>query len=147
MHQLHRTRPATPEDLWRLADLAHARGLRVFEVGSQRWFCTSHSNPFALHVVTGFSCDCRGFMEHQRCSHHAALLAHLGWLPELEDAAPASATVDTTTDCPACPACCGCGVVTYRTFEERCTTCGGSGVRPNHHLHDVPPAPMVAAAA
>jgi hypothetical protein len=45
-----------------------------------------------------------------------------------------------------CPDCCGCDVVVYRTFEERCSHCGGSGVRPNHHLHDAPAAPMVAAA-
>jgi hypothetical protein len=142
--QQQRTRPATAEDFHRLADLAQARDLRVFEVGPNQWFCTSQSDPFALHTVTGFSCDCRGFLHHQRCIHHAALLAHLGWLPELEDETPASAMGDTPADCPAC---CGCGVVTYRTFEERCTTCGGSGIRPNHHLHDAPAAPMVAAAA
>jgi hypothetical protein len=36
-------------------------------------------------VVTGFSCNCPGFISHQRCTHHALLLAYLGWLPEIED--------------------------------------------------------------
>ena len=145
MDQGTRTRPATAADFHRLAELAHARGLRVFELGSNRWFCTSHSNPFALHTVTAYSCDCQGFLAHGRCSHYAALLAHLGWLPEVDiDVELPELPEKTTSDCPAC---CGCGVVTYRSFEERCATCGGSGIRPNHHLHDVPPAPMVAAAA
>jgi hypothetical protein len=137
-------RPATAEDFHRLADLAQARGLRVFEAGPNQWFYTSHTDPFALHTVTGFSCDCRGFLHHQRCTHHAALLAHLGWLPEVEDELSVRTESLTPVDCPAC---CGCGVVTYRTFEERCTTCGGSGIKPNHHLHDAPALPMVAAAA
>ena len=137
MDQGTRTRPATAADFHRLAELAHARGLRVFELGSNRWFCTSHSNPFALHTVTAYSCDCQGFLAHGRCSHYAALLAHLGWLPEVEDGSSAPAD---------CPDCSGCGVQTFRSFEERCSTCGGSGVRPNHHLHDVPAVPMVAAA-
>ena len=46
-----------------------------------------------------------------------------------------------------CPDCCGCGVQHYRSVEERCSSCGGSGVRPNPHLHDAPAAPMAAAAA
>jgi hypothetical protein len=139
--QERRTRPATAADFHRLADLAHERGLRLFREG-QRWYCSSASRPGEAHYVTGLSCDCPGFIAHQRCTHHALLLERLGWLPEVEpdmpyvEASPAD-----------CPACCGCGVVTYRTFEERCTTCGGSGIKPNHHLHDAPALPMVAAAA
>src|SRR3954468_22398162 len=89
MEQVTRTRPATVADFHRLADLAQERGLRVFEGSPNHWFCTSASDPFKLHVVTGFSCDCQGFIAHQRCSHHAALLSHLGWLPEFEDEASA----------------------------------------------------------
>src|SRR3954447_3144451 len=88
MDQGTRIRPATAADFHRLADLAQARGLRVFELGPNRWFCTSHSNPFSLHVVTGLSCDCAGFCHVGRCTHHAALLAHLGWLPEVEPDLP-----------------------------------------------------------
>jgi hypothetical protein len=46
------------------------------------WFCSSASSP-EPHYVTGLSCDCRGFMGHQRCTHYALLLDHLGWLPEV----------------------------------------------------------------
>jgi hypothetical protein len=142
MNELGKRRPATAADFHRLADLAHARGLRIFEVGSNRWFCTSHTDPFALHVVTGFSCDCQGFLAHGRCSHYAALLAHLGWLPELEEETPASATGGTTTDCPDCT---GCGVVVYRTFEERCPTCGGTGIKPDRRLAGAPAIQPIAA--
>jgi hypothetical protein len=139
--QESRTRPATAADFHRLADVAHQRGLQLFRDGP-RWYCSSASTAGGCHYVTGLSCDCPGFIAHQRCTHHALLLERLGWLPEVEPDMP---YVETS---PAdCPACCGCGVVTYRTFEERCTTCGGSGIKPNHHLHDAPALPMVAAAA
>jgi hypothetical protein len=139
--QERRTKPVVAGDFHRLADLAHERGLRLFRDGN-RWYCSSASDAGGCHYVTGVSCDCPGFIAHQRCTHHALLLERLGWLPEVEPDMPYVET--SAVDCPAC---CGCGVVTYRTFEERCTTCGGSGIRPNHHLHDAPPAPMVAAAA
>jgi hypothetical protein len=138
--QERRTKPATAADFHRLADLAHERGLRLFRDGP-RWYCSSASDAGGCHYVTGFSCDCPGFIAHQRCSHHALLLERLGWLPEVEPDLPYVEA--SAADCPACS---GCGVVVYRTFEERCSTCGGSGIRPNHHLHDAPVAPMVAAA-
>jgi hypothetical protein len=159
MDQGTRTRPATAVDFHRLADVAHQRGLRLFRDGG-RWYCSSASNAGGCHYVTGLSCDCQGFLAHQRCTHHALLLGRLGWIPEVEESTVAFATAGqengrtdaesslvsvafATTDCSAC---CGCGVVTYRTFEERCTTCGGSGIKPDHRLHDAPAAPMVAAA-
>jgi hypothetical protein len=120
--QEQRSHPATTEDFHRLADLAQERGLRVFELGPNRWFCTSHTDPFALHVVTGLSCDCRSFLHHQRCSHHAALLAHLGWLPELEVESPAPQQ---------CFWCSGSGRIPNDQHEryDRCEPCGGTGVR------------------
>src|SRR5215216_1945772 len=78
-----RTRPATAADFHRLADLAHERGLRLFRDGS-RWYCSSASDAGGCHYVTGFSCDCPGFISHQRCTHHALLLERLGWIPEVE---------------------------------------------------------------
>jgi hypothetical protein len=113
-------RPTTPEDLHRLAALAHTRGLRLTQESAGVWFCSSarqHTDP---HYVTGLSCDCRGFQEHQRCSHFALLLEHLGWLPEVE---PTPATVQ-------CAGCSGGGVLVYRSFEERCPACQGSGEIP-----------------
>jgi hypothetical protein len=79
-----RSRPTTPADLHRLAARAQERGLRLTQERPGVWFCSSASRP-ELHYVTGLSCDCRGFIEHQRCTHHARLLDHLGWLPEIED--------------------------------------------------------------
>ena len=126
--QERRHRLTTAADFHRLADLAHARGLRVFELGSNRWFCTSHSNPFALHTVTAYSCDCQGFLAHGRCSHYAALLAHLGWLPALEpEDAPATAP---------CVNCSGGGVLYVRACERAgwphppCPECQGAGEVP-----------------
>jgi hypothetical protein len=78
-----RPRPKTAEDLHRLAELAHQRGLRLTQEHATVWFCSSTSSP-EPHYVTGLSCDCRGFMEHQRCTHYALLLARLGWLPAAE---------------------------------------------------------------
>jgi hypothetical protein len=140
--QERRTRPATAADFHRLADLAQERGLRVFEGGSNQWFCTSHSDPFALHTVTGFSCDCRGFLHHQRCSHHAALLAHLGWLPEAEPEMPSVEV--SSTDCGDCS---GCGLQDFGRYTLPCETCGGSGVRQDRRLQDVPMLQPIATAA
>src|SRR4051812_20075397 len=105
-------RPTTPTDLHRLAAVAQARGLRLTQERLGVWFCSSASSPDP-HYVTGLSCDCRGFQEHQRCSHLAALLAHLGWLPALE-------TEDTPALTP-CATCSGGGVLVYRSFEEPCS--------------------------
>jgi hypothetical protein len=147
MLQSHRSvRPTTVADLHRLADLAHARGLRVFEPAQNHWFCTSHSDPFALHVVTGFSCDCAGFLHVGRCTHHALLLEHLGWLPELPDD-ELSAIAETLAPA-SCPNCSGGGVVHYRSdTEERCPECGGTGIKPDRRLAGQPAVDIVAHAA
>jgi hypothetical protein len=103
-------RPTTPADLHRLAALAQARGLRLSQERAGVWFCSSTTSPDP-HYVTRFSCDCRGFMEHQRCTHLALLLAHLGWLPEVE-----------TVDAPA---------PTPITAGRECLWCFGSGFTPD----------------
>jgi hypothetical protein len=139
MQEPRRTRPATAADFHRLADLAHERGLRLFRDGT-RWYCSSASDTGGCHYVTGVSCDCPGFVAHARCTHHALLLERLGWLPELDSDAPASVE---------CMWCHGTGSV-QNEFHQRyepCAVCGGTGIRPNHHLHDAPAAPMVAVAA
>src|SRR5215213_3081230 len=136
-----RTRPATAADVHRLAAVAHERGLRLFRDGS-RWYCSSASDAGGCHYVTDLSCDCPGFLAHGRCSHHALLLERLGWLPEVEPGMP---SVEAS---PAdCVECCGCGMQDFGRYALPCETCGGSGVRPSHHLHDASPTPMVAAAA
>ena len=138
--EVERTRPATAEDFHRLADLAQERGLRVFEASPNHWYCTSSSDPFKLHVVTGFSCDCPGFISHQRCTHHALLLAHLGWLPEIEDEPVPAET---------CRHCHGRGKVfsEYWLEPRPCEVCGGSGVKPDHRSQGTPSFVPVSAAA
>jgi hypothetical protein len=120
-------RPTTPADLHRLAARAQARGVRLTQERPGVWFCSSASGGDP-HYTTGLSCDCRGFMEHQRCSHYALLLDHLGWLPDVEEPAPVSTMVETPTL--PCPNCSGGGVLVYRSFEERCPVCQGSGEAP-----------------
>ena len=43
------------------------------------------SDPFELHVVTGFTCDCARLPHHGAAPITACLLDHLGWLPDMED--------------------------------------------------------------
>ena len=125
-----RSRPTNVEDLHRLADLGRQRGLRVFEASPGRWFCSSASDQFALHVVTGLSCTCEGFLRHQRCSHNSLLLSELGWLPPQEPEPPA--VVEPIR----CPECLGCGVVYVHQCElagfphPNCTCCDGTGRLP-----------------
>ena len=77
-----RRRPTTPADLHRLAGVARGRGIRLFrEAATGAWFATSATKRGTVYYVTGLSCSCEGFVHHQRCSHHAALLARLNWLP------------------------------------------------------------------
>jgi hypothetical protein len=115
-------RPTTAEDLHRLAALAHAREVRLTQEQPTVWFCSSASSPDP-HYVTGLSCDCRGFQEHQRCSHYALLLEHLGWLPEV------LAGTEPAPD--PCLWCLGSGRIPnddLRQFDL-CATCGGTGTR------------------
>jgi hypothetical protein len=141
MQERRSTRPATAADFHRLADLGKERGLRLFRDGT-RWYCSSASQPGACQYVTGFSCDCPGFIAHQRCTHHALLLDYLGWLPELEDEAPAAQR---------CSACSGAGKVEEWGVSgpigcKPCDSCGGSGVRQDRRLQDAPPVQPAAAA-
>jgi len=82
-----RRRPTTPADVARLAALARVRGVEVFlDAGTGRWFATSATDANACHRLTAYSCDCQGFTAWGRCSHHAALLDRLGWLPAVDTA-------------------------------------------------------------
>ncbi len=75
----------TPADLWRLAEEAERRGVRIFhEPISHEHYALSGSDPTKLYRLTHSSCTCRGSMRWQRCGHWALFLAHLGWLPEVD---------------------------------------------------------------
>jgi hypothetical protein len=119
-------RPTTPEDLHRLAAVAQARGLRLTQESESVWFCSSASQHGDPHYVTGLSCDCRGFQEHQRCTHYALLLDRLGWLPEVE-------TEDASGVPVQCASCSGAGVIYVRDCERAgwphppCPNCKGTG--------------------
>jgi hypothetical protein len=101
-------RPTT-EDLHRLAAPARARGRRLTQEQPTVWYCSSATRPDP-HYVTGLSGDCRGFQEHQRCTHYALLLDHLGWLPKVE-AEDAKAPALTLVPCWTCS---GGGVVSVQ---------------------------------
>ena len=121
-------RPTTAVDLHRLAAQGAANGVQLFtEAATGARFASSASEPGVVYYVTGFSCTCRGFTHHQRCQHHATLLAELGWLPDIEPE-------PEPTGPAACAACDGSGharVYAIRTaryaYRPTCATCKGSG--------------------
>jgi len=104
-----------------LVGTAHAGGLQLTQEQESVWFCSSASSP-EPHYVTGLSCTCHSFQEHQRCSHYALLLEHLGWLPAVVAETPAPQ---------ACFWCQGSGRIPNDQHEryDRCDRCGGSGVQ------------------
>ncbi len=96
--------------LVRLAAEARRREIHILvEPISGEHFATSSSDPSQLYRLTHYSCSCRGFAHHQRCTHYALLLDCLGWLPESPTPSPA--------------------LVVLRVAEVRCHCCGGDGWR------------------
>ena len=73
----------------RLLAKARAEGVKLIRDQDGRHFASSVSRPGTLHYVTAYSCDCRGFVAHQRCKHLAALLAAKGWLDGTPEPDPA----------------------------------------------------------
>jgi hypothetical protein len=127
------TTVATPGDFWRLAEEAERRGVRILvEPISGEHFATSSGDPDKLYRVTAYSCTCRGFMAWQRCTHYAALLARLGWLPDPEpEPSPAAPALASPAAAP-CPECGGTGqehipVAEGRRLVVACFLCEGSG--------------------
>ena len=121
------------EAIVRLAAQAAQRGVQIYRTPDDRHWATSISNPGELHYVTAYSCDCPGFMRHQRCSHHSALLDHLGWLPISPDPTPTPSPV-RMPEVP-CRACNGNGWAYGENWHGRierltCWICDGTGVEP-----------------
>jgi len=77
--------------LHRLARQAHERGVKlIVNQVTNHHFCTSASNRDKLHAVTLYSCDCRGFITHGRCTHYALVLEAYHSLPPIApDSGPA----------------------------------------------------------
>jgi hypothetical protein len=115
------TTTTAAHDLWRLAAEAERRRIRILvEPISGEHFATSASDPGILYRVTGFSCTCKGFLHWQRCTHHAALLSQIGWLPDPEPdpLPPAPAAADPEPPEPIDAACPGEGDRTIRLGGE-----------------------------
>ena len=103
-----RERESVDAAFHRLAAEAARQGVVVYCSDSE-WFAPSRTRPGTLHRVTGYSCDCAGFARHQRCTHHAALLARLGWLPAGDPEPPTPALVALAVPSAPCPDCHGEG--------------------------------------
>lgn len=106
----------------RLAKQARDKGVQIMTYDPTReYFATSVSQPGTLHRVTVLSCDCVGFFRNQRCTHHAALLDHIGELPELPtDPTPAATMTGIEIVCEQCS---GAGYDGNRP----CKACRGRG--------------------
>jgi hypothetical protein len=72
----------------RLAARARQDGVTLTVEEDGRHYATSTSTPGKRYLVTGYSCDCRGFAVHQRCKHHSALLSAMGWLDDADPEPP-----------------------------------------------------------
>ncbi|MGC4106438.1 MAG: hypothetical protein QM753_08800 [Thermomicrobiales bacterium] len=72
---------------------ARAEGMQLLRAQTGEYYATSKSKPGTLHRVTLASCGCLGFVRHQHCRHHSALvMAHLHQeLSEAPALAPACA--------------------------------------------------------
>ena len=81
-----RPSPETPAQIThRLAFGAINAGIRIFQYPhTGEFYASSYRQPDILHRVTRVSCDCGAFIRRGRCSHHAALLHHIGELPGTE---------------------------------------------------------------
>jgi len=99
MDTITRNTETREQALRRLLRVARESGVRLRLDPDGRWFASSVSHPGAWHYVTGFSCTCLGFLRVQRCMHHSALLACLGWLDLDDDPEPTPAAA---LPCPTC---------------------------------------------
>ena len=109
------------ERVVRLARQAQVKGVKVFqELSTGAWFATSASRPGQAHYVTAVSCSCEGFVFSGACSHNAALLDRLGWLPRVTEELPATV---------ACSVCRGSGELWAEGSwsPDTCFVCRGIG--------------------
>jgi hypothetical protein len=123
-----RTSETREQALERLAAKAREEGVKLYQDPADgRYYASSVSTPGRRHYVTGFSCDCAGFVQYDRCKHYAALMSALGWI----------ATAGPEPTGPAvCGHCNGLGETQYTRGTGRgryvydwqtCAACGGGG--------------------
>ncbi len=125
--------------LTRLAGKARTDGIKLYRDRAGRYFASSASKPGTLRFLTGYSCDCRGFMTHQRCKHHSALMTALGWIEDEHDPEPEPPTpISTCNAISPCGECGGLGELQdlevrqygrYHMQWAACPTCDGTGKR------------------
>jgi hypothetical protein len=105
MQMIERQQETREQATRRLADQARRSGVRICrDRRDGRHYASSVSHPGEWHYVTALSCDCRGFVTHQRCQHHSALLAALGWIND-EDPDPEPPVPATSPGSSACHEC------------------------------------------
>jgi hypothetical protein len=130
-------RQETPERWQKALSRAISHNLAYMELigGDGAFAIASTRDEEAGYIATVGSCTCpAGRGGDPVCCHRALVRALTGVMP-----------VDAPVNCPSCN---GGGVVYYRSGnQEPCPHCGGSGIRPDHRLHDAPAVPMVATAA
>jgi len=120
------------ERVVRLARQARTRGVQVYqELSTGAWFATSASRPGRAHYVTAVSCTCEGFVFSGACTHNAALLDRLGWLPQVVDDMPATMS---------CRPCEGTGQIWSEGewSPDQCFVCSGTG-RVDVVIHHIGP--------
>ncbi len=117
--------------LVRLAAKARIEGVHLFRDRSDgRYYASSASTPGLRYMVTGYSCECRGFIQHGRCQHYAALMAALGWIEGAPEPTPEPLAITAT-----CRTCDGHGTHpatraygrTIRFEDVTCERCHGTG--------------------
>ena len=129
--QMLQTRETRTDALVRLAAKARHEGVQLFrDRADGRYYASSASTPGTRYMVTGYSCECRGFVAHGRCKHYAALMAALGWIEGSPALTPEPQAVTAT-----CRTCDGHGTHpatvafgrTIRFEDVTCERCHGTG--------------------
>ncbi len=158
--QVQETRPVSAEQWTRALQRAIDEALDVLvEPISGEAFVESASSPGTLYQVSAFSCSCPAGARGIPCKHRACYLAVIDALPVetvsigyCAHGSPAGAYCGRCeSHVVPCSSCTGGYVeewgVSGPIGSTPCTVCGGSGITPNHHLHDAPAVEIVAAAA
>ncbi len=93
----------TTEDLYRLADQAERKGVRLLiDHRTGQHVATSASNPTRCYHVDVHSCTCKGYQVWRRCTHHSLLLSELGLIPDIEPVVTDVVIAEAAAPCREC---------------------------------------------
>jgi DnaJ-class molecular chaperone len=125
--QMLRQRIDSPERWAQAFKRATTLGLEVFVVADTgERLVTSASQLDTLHRTDGDRCSCKaGLAGDPVCCHRAVVRFVEGRIAE-------------------CGACAGCGVQHFRSGDQPCPACYGTGVAPDTRLRDQPPIEIAA---